>query len=664
MNHSRALFAGLAALALGVADASRSIELSGMDRSVSPTADFYDFCNGAWYADAKIPGDRSAVGTFTDLGERNQDLLHDLVEAAAKDAPAAPRNDRDKVGLFYRVGMDEARAEQLGIDPVKQEIAQVDGIRDRTALIDEIAALHRMGVRVAFGAGAAPDDKDSSKTIFALRQGGLGLPNRQIYVGDSDRAASQRTQYEHTVSKMLQLTGEVGTDADVDAHKIVQLETALAKASNSPVQMRDPAANYHLMTEAQVAKAVPGLDWKRFFRDLGRDDPGPINLAQPGFFTELNSAILTFPIDTWRAYLRYHLVAAAAPYLSKEFVDASFQLTGGLRGVTEQPPRWKRVLAATNSALGMALGKMFVEKTFPPEAKKQAHDLVVNLKSVLRERIEQLDWMGPDTKKQALIKLDAMGIKVGYPDHWRDYSKLIVADDSYVQNVFRANEFEFDRMMARLGKPVDRSEFTMTPQTVNASYSPSRNEIQFPAGILQPPFFDPKAPPAQNYGAIGAVIGHEMTHGFDDQGRQFDAKGNLRDWWTADDAKRFKEKAEALASQYDGYVAVDDLHVDGHLTLGENIADNGGVRIAFIAYKKATAGKPQPDVDGFTPDQQFFISFAQLWRQKSRPQAMRNQIETDPHSPPRFRVIGVMANQPEFWQAFGSQPPAPPIRIW
>jgi putative endopeptidase len=418
------------------------------------------------------------------------------------------------------------------------------------------------------------------------------------------------------------------------------------------------------MTLEKLGSSFPNFGWDRFFKDLGKPDPGQINVAQPAYCKMFDDEFEGENLDSWKGYLKCQLLLTAAPLLSKPFSDAVFDITSAVTGATQQPPRWRKVIAIENAVLANAMGRLYVNRVFSPEAKQSATKLVENLKAVLRERIQQLDWMGPDTKKEALAKLDAMTMKVGYPEVWRDYGKLEIKDDSFVQNVFRANEFEFLRNIERLDRPVDERAFEIPPQAADAFYVPTLNAVVLPAGILQPPFFDAKAPDAQNYGAIGCIIGHEMTHGFDNNGRQFDSKGELRDWWSIEDSRRFLDKASELIKQYDRYVAVDDIHVDGDLTLPENIADNGGMTIAYLAYKKATAGTTQPTVDDFTPDQQFFLAFAQVWRQKVRPEIARIQARNDVHAPPRFRVIGVLANHPEFWQAFGAEPPSKPITIW
>lgn len=649
-----ALFGALVAFAEG----ARTIDLNGIDRTVSPTADFYRFANGKWLDNVELPPGRPLIGTFAVVAERNQQILHEIAEEAAAGAPDKPRTDRDKVGLFYRVGMDEERADRLGVDPIKPELDRIEAITDTQGLVDELAALHRIGVRAGFNAGVSQDRKNSSSTLFELRRGGLGMANPGAYLSDDPRAVAIRTRYQGVLSKLLTLAGESDDRSRDEAKQVIGLEVRLAVSTGPP--SRDPQASYHLESLAQLQTEEPSFDWKRFFKDLGRSDPGQINVPQPETLKVFDSVFAGEPLDTWKAYLKCQLLVTTGPLLSKPFAETVFSLTNGN---AQAPPRWRTVLGVTNGMLGMALGKLYVEKTFPPEARDRAQKLVLDLKSELRNRIANLDWMGADTKKEALAKLDAMGVKVGYPDEWRDYSRLDVESDSFAQNVFRASELDFERALSRVGKSLDRRQFEVPPQVSDAFYVPTMNEIVIPAGILQPPFFDPKAPDAQNYGGIGCVIGHELTHGFDNNGRQYDAKGELRDWWSPEDARRFNDRADALVDQYGKFVVVDDVHVDGRLTLPENIADNGGVTIAFLAFKRATEATTQPNLAEFTPDQQFFLSYAQIWRQKVRPEVARNQARSDPHSPGRYRVIGVLANQPAFWHAWGAEPPGPMVAI-
>ena len=649
---------GLAAVVLPAtvqAGEHHGIDPTIIDRSVNPTTDFFQYANGKWLEKATIPADLTGTGVFQEVFERNQKISHAAAEKAARDHTSSADSPTRKVGEFYRVGMDEALANRLGAAPLEPEIQRIMAISDKGMLLDEIARLHRVGVSAAFGAGVRQDAKDSASQIFNLSQGGLGLPERDYYLRDDAKSKDIRQQYVTHIARTLELTNTSKAEAEKGAANILAFETRLAKASMPRVEMRNPNVTYHKMTPDELKAQTPNIEWTRYFAMLGKADPGALNVSQTAFFTEFGTMLADVPLDQWKTYLKWHLLRSESPYLSRPFVEEDFAFNRAFTGQKQLAVRWKRVLATTDRSLGEAMGQLYVAQAFTPQAKQRALELVQNLKGVLRERLQTLEWMGEETRVQAVRKLDAIRIKIGYPDKWRDYSGLKVESDSYVQNVFRANEFEFQRRLDKIGKPVDRDEWGMTPPTVNAYYSPSMNEIVFPAGILQPPFFDPKADDASNYGGIGAVIGHEMTHGFDDSGRQFDADGNLKDWWTPEDAKRFTERSTALANQYSAYVAIDDLHVNGKLTMGENIADLGGLTVAYLALEKTLAGKPRPAlIDGFTPEQRFFLAFGQIWRSKLTPERVRLLVQTDPHSPNRWRVFGPLANTPAFREAFGS----------
>lgn len=648
------------------------IDTTIIDRSVNPTTDFFQYANGKWLEKATIPADLTGTGVFQEVYERNQKISHAVAEKAARDHSSAADSPTHKVGEFYRVGMDEALANRLGATPLDPEMRRIMAVSDKGMLLEEIARLHREGVSAGFGAGIRQDAKDSTSQIFNLSQGGLGLPERDYYLRDDAKSKEIRQQYASHIARTLELANTPKAQATSDAANILALETRLAKASMPRVEMRNPNVTYHKMTPEELKAQTPNIEWTRYFAMLGKADPGALNVSQPAFFTEFGTMLGDTPLDQWKTYLKWHLLRTASPYLSRPFVEEDFAFNRAFTGQKQLAVRWKRVLATTDRSLGEALGQLYVAQAFTPEAKQRALELVQNLKGVLRERLQTLEWMGDETRVQAVRKLDAIHIKIGYPDKWRDYSGLKVQSDSYVQNALRANEFEFQRRLDKIGKPVDRDEWGMTPPTVNAYYNPSMNEIVFPAGILQPPFFDPKADNASNYGGIGAVIGHEMTHGFDDSGRQFDAEGNLKDWWTPEDAKRFTERSTALADQYSKYVAIDDLHVNGKLTLGENIADLGGLTVAYLALGKTLAGKPRPAlIDGFTPEQRFFLAFGQIWRSKLTPERVRLLAQTDPHSPNRWRVFGPLVNTPAFREAFGGDGTADAgttgasfIRIW
>ena len=649
--------------------AAHGVDLAAIDTTASPCTDFYQYANGKWLASHPIPADRPSFGGFSELSDRNQAVLHQIVDSAVA-GPSAPQGSvKRKIADFYKSGMDTARIEQDGAAPLAPEFARIAAVSDTPSLEAEIAHLHQIGVGAVFGFGIGADEKNSLHTVAEVGQGGLGLPDRDYYTKTDPKSVALRAAYTAHIARMLALLGDDPAVAATEAQTVLALETQMAAASMTRVERRDPNATYNKMTLAQLDALSPGFSYAPYFAAVGAPNPGPLVVGQPKFFAAVGHLMTTVPLADWKTYLRWHLISSTAPYLSAKFVDENFAFRGTtLSGVTQNQPRWKRVLRETDGELGEGLGQLYVAEAFPPAAKARALVLVQNVKAALRTRLQSLDWIGEDTRRQALVKLDKMRIKIGYPDHWRDYSKLGVNSPSYVVNVLAANQFDFNRDLAKLGKPVDRSEWGMTPPTVNAYYSPSGNEIVFPAGILQPPFFDPKADDASNYGGIGAVIGHEMTHGFDDQGRQFDGDGNLKDWWTAADKKRFQQRADGVAAQFDQFVAVDDAHVNGHLTLGEDIADLGGVKIAYLAFERSQIGKPRVTIGGFTPEQRFFLAFAQIWRQNVRPEALRMSLATDPHAPNRFRVLGPLANLPEFAQAFpcpaGETRTAARVNIW
>src|SRR5438128_1384332 len=535
--------------------------------------------------------------------------------------------------------MDSASAEQAGAAPVKNELDRIAAIASPRDLVQALAQGHRHGWEPLFTLGASPDFKNSTVMGTTASQGGLGLPDRDYYLRSDSTARALRAAYLEYVSRVLQLSGDTPAAADSLAQRILALETALARASLTRVERRDPNANYHKMTLAAADSLTPHLAWAALLRDAGAPPlPTPaINVAQPTFFHAADSLITAAPLGDWRAYLRWHFASRLAPWLSSPFVEAGFQFQRALTGVREQQPRWKRCLQAANFLMGDALGEAYVTQTFTREARRRALAMVDNLIAALDDRLQTLEWMGDTTRAQALAKLRAFGKKIGYPDKWRDYSKLVIDRADLAGNVVRAQTLNTARNLARAGKPVDRAAWRMTAPTVNATYSASYNDITFPAGILQAPFFDPDADDAVNYGGMGAVIGHEMTHGFDDQGRQFDAVGNLRDWWAPEDAQRFKERASLVARQFDAYTVVDSAtHVNGRLTLGEDIADLGGLKIAYAAFQRSLVGKPRPpDIDGHGAEQRFFLAWAQIWRAKSTDQYLRNQVTVDPHAPAR-----------------------------
>ena len=652
---------------------AHSLDVKGMTTTVKPCQDFYEYANGQWLELNPIPADRSSWGAGSELYEKNLVVLHQILEDAAKDTDAPKGSATRKVGDFYRAGMDEARIEAEGVTPLNKEFARIAAIKDIARLQDEIAHQHRLTTSPVYGFFAYQDFKNSTRIIAQIYQAGLGLPDRDYYTNEDDKSKEIRKQYIEHVAKMFELLGDKPAQAAEEANTVMALETRLAKSSMTQVEQRDPNAVYHKMSLAELNALTPGHKWDRYFAGIGLAEPGDINVGQPEFFKEVGKMMASVPLKDWQTYLRWQLIHATASKLSSPFVNEDFHFNGTiLGGAKELRPRWKRVLQATDSDLGEALGQIYVAKTFSPEAKTRAQTMVANLKAALRDRLSTLEWISEGTRKQALRKLDAIAVKVGYPDKWRDYSGLAVEGGSYVQNDLQASEFEFERNLKKIGKPIDRTEWGITTPTVDAYYNPNFNEIVFPAGILQPPFFDPKADDAINYGAIGSIIGHELTHGFDDQGRQFDADGNLKNWWTADDEKNYNGRAALIDKQYSDYVPIETLHINGKLTMGENIADLGGLKIAYLALQKALAGKPTPaTIDGFTPEQRFFLAFAQSWRRNTRPEMVRQLIVTDPHSPSRFRVLGPISNMPEFLTAFTcdgenslARPEALRVKIW
>jgi len=650
------------AAGLGAQDPARhGIDPAHMDRTVPPCRDFFQYANGGWIQHNPIPADQASWGAFSALRESNRLVLKEILEEAG--AAGAPEGSlQQKVGDFYASGMDTAAIDRAGLAPLRPELARIDGIRTGRDLAAAIARARMAGGAPGFGFFVGPDDKESSATIAQFAQGGLSLPDRDYYTGLDPRSQELRARYLEHMARMFGLMGERPLLARAHAGIVLDLETRLARASMTRVERRDPHAVYHRMPMAELAALAPAFDWDAYRRTLGLAEE-TVLVRQPEFFRAFSELVREMPLAQWRVYLRWHALNGAAAHLSAPFEREHFAFFGTtLGGVKEIGPRWKRVQEATDYALGEALGRLYVERSFGRGARARALELVANLRAALAERLRSLDWMGPATRAAALEKLAALGVKVGYPDRWRDYSGLAVDRASFAGNIVRARQFEFRRNLAKLGRPVDRGEWSMTPPTVNAYYNPLLNEIVLPAGILQPPFFDPKADAAVNYGAIGMVIGHELTHGFDDSGRKFDAQGNLRDWWTPEDARAFGLRSARMVRQFDALEALPGLRLNGSLTLGENIADLGGLRLAFAAYRKAMEGRPRPaDRDGLTPEQRFFVSYAQAWRFDAREETVRMRVVVDPHAPPRFRVNAALANLPEFAEAFGC-PAGSPMR--
>jgi putative endopeptidase len=643
------LFACAAAL-LGAATA-HAFDRAFIDTRADPCRDFFEYANGAWLRSQPIPADRETWGVDQEIEQRNLEILRRVLEHAAAQ-PGPPGSIAQQIGDFYASAMDETAIERAGIEPLRAELDEVATLRDGAGVAALIRAWQARGLVVAFELQALEDLKDSATNIAYAGQGGLGLPDRDYYTRADAKSALLRSRYRNHVARMLALLGE--RDARAQADRVLALETRLARASLDVLAMRDPENSYHVFTVADADALTPHFSWSALFAAVGRDDVRRFSLAQPAFFTALDAALADAPVADWRAYLRWHLVDDAAPYLSKAFVAADFEFRGhAMRGVKTDKPRWQRAIATSDAALGEALGQSYVAEVMPARARARARALVDNLEAALRKRLADLDWMGETTRAAALAKLDALAAKIGYPDHWRDYSTLAIARDAaYYANVRAALAFEARRRFARFDRAIDRDEWDMTPQTVNAYNNPMRNEIVFPAAQLLPPYFDADADDAVNYGAIGAVIGHEMLHAFDDQGSKFDAHGNLADWWTAQDRARFDDAAAALVRQFDAYAGVDGLHVNGRLTLGENIADLGGLLVAWDAFAASRRGT-EPAVDGLTPEQRFFVAYAQTWRTLQRPEQLRHQLQSDEHAPARWRVDGPLANVPAFARSFG-----------
>ncbi len=638
------------------APAVSTFDRTSLDTTCAPCRDFFQFANGNWVRRTEIPAAFPSWGSFNELTVRNLDVLHGILDAAVHDTTAAPGTNRRKLGVFYASCMDSAGAEAAGIRPLQAEldrIAQIGSVRDLAA---EVARVHRVGGAVLFTFSVDQDRKHSSEMIAQAGQGGLGLPDRDYYTKSDTAAERLKHAYTSHVARSVELLGSEPAAARQAADQVMAIETALATASMTRVERRDPNATYHKLTLAELETLMPGFAWGDYLRGMGAPPIADLNVLQPAFFKAANTLLTAQPLDAWRSYLRWHLIDRAAPWLSTAFANEDFRFQQLLTGVKEQQPRWRRCVQVSDRFLGEALGQAYVAQTFSPEAKRRALEMVHNLEAVMQDRLHRLAWMSDATREQALGKLATYGNKIGYPDRWRDYGALKVEPGAFIANVRRATEFDTDRRLAKIGQPVDRGEWGMTPPTVNAYYRGVMNEIVFPAGILQPPFFDPKADDAMNYGGMGAVIGHELTHGFDDEGRKYDAQGNLRDWWTKEDADRFTTQANLVVDQFSSYVAVDSLHVNGRLTLGENLADLNGLRIGYAAFERALAARPRPPLlDGFTPEQRFFLGWAQIWRGRTRDEYARLLVAVDPHSPPRWRVNGPLSNMTEFARAFRCQ---------
>jgi putative endopeptidase len=664
-----ALSLALAAAAASAHTNDHGLDAANMDPAAGACSDFFQYADGGWLKSNPIPPAYSRWSLDDEINERNLLILKNILENAAAH-PGPPGQTTQKIGDFYAAAMDEAAIEKAGTAPLKDDLAAIAALKSPADVAALVRDWQRLGNQVLFEFQAQPDLKDSTKDIAYAGQGGLGLPDRDYYTREDAKSKELLGKYQAHVARMLSLLGDA--NAKDEATWVLALETQLAKASLDRVALRDPANSYHIFTLTDADAKTPHFSWSGFFHNVGRDDVRSFSLAHPDFFVAADKALTEVPLAHWQAYLRWRLIDTQAPYLGKALVDADFDFHGHtLRGAKQIKPRWKRAVASADAALGEVLGQAYVSQIFPPEAKQRALDLVNNLKIALRARIARLDWMSAETKKSAYAKLDTLVAKIGYPDKWRDYSTLQISRASYLANMRAAAAFEAQRQIGKVDRPVDRSEWDMTPQTVNAYYNPMGNEVVFPAAQLLPPYFDAKADDALNYGGIGAVIGHEMTHGFDDQGSQFDAKGNLVDWWSTHDRSEFDARTAKLVEQFNGYVPVDDLHINGKLTLGENIADFGGLLVAYDAFKLATKGKDETKIDGLTPDQRFFLSYAQTWRTAQRPEQLRLQVQSNEHAPAKFRTNGPLSDTPAFAHAFDCktgdamvQPVAKIVDIW
>jgi putative endopeptidase len=643
--------------------------IANMDMTANPCIDFYQYACGTWMANNPIPADQSLWGTRIQLADRNREVLRGILEKASVDDPKTSAVEQ-KIGDFYASCMDEPAIDKLGAKPLEPELKRIDAIRSKDAIVDALVRLHLEGVGVFFNFSSEPDAKDSTKMIAGIDQGGLGLPDRDYYLKDDPKSVKLREQYVAHVQKMLELLGETPTESTAGAQTVLRIETDLAKGSLDLVSRRDPNQVYHKMSVKDLAALSASFDWPKYFAGLGTPSFTDLDVSVPDFFKTLDAVLKNSSVADLKTYLRWHLLHSEAPFLAKAFVDENFHFfRQTLTGAKELQPRWKRCVQATDRDLGFALGQKYVEQAFPPDAKARVLTMVQEIERMLGEDIQSLDWMTPATKQQALIKLRGVTNKIGYPNKWRDDSSVNIVRGQAVGNDQRATEFDIHRTLRQIGQPVDRGEWDMTPPTVNAYYDPQHDDINFPAGILQPPFFNNGLDAAVNYGAIGAVMGHELTHGFDDEGRQFDGQGNLRNWWTPEDAAEFEKRAECFIKEYSAFTPVDGVHLNGKLTLGENTADNGGVRLAFMALMKSLDGKPQPKIEGFTPQQRFFLGYSQTRCENVRPERSRILAQTNTHSDSRDRVNGVLGNMPEFREAFAcheGQPMvhAPACRVW
>ena len=642
----------------------RGFDLSSLNRDAQACQDFNQFANGGWIAKNPVPPAYSRWGNFDKLSEQNQEALHQILEGLVQNKSLAKGSSDQKVADFYASCMDEPLIEKGGFNPLDSELKRIEGIRDLAGVENQIARMHTLRVPVVFGFGAGQDFKNSTSVIAQAVQGGLGLPDRDYYTKDDARSKQTRDEYLKHIANMFVLLGDNPQAAQAAAQAVMSIETKLAENSLTREQRRQPESNYHKMSLKELAALTPHFDWSRFFKEIDLGMIDTINVGQPDFFKAVDNLLTTVPVSDWKTYFRWHLLNSSAATLSAKFVQEDFNFNGKyLQGTQEILPRWKRCVASTDRALGQALGQLYIKKTFTAEAKTRAQEMVKNLIAALKDDLSTLSWMSDKTRVRAIAKLEAFVRKIGYPDKWRDYEALQISRGAYYNNAVNAGAFELKRNLTKIGKPLDRTEWGMSPPTVNAYYNPSMNEIVFPAGILQPPFYDSNADDAFNYGGIGAVIGHEMTHGFDDQGAKFDADGNLLNWWTPEDYAKFKERTDCVVKQFDAFEVEPGLNQIGARVVGESVADLGGLTVAYAAYQKSLEGKPRPPIiAGFTPEQRFFLGWAQIWAQNIRPEAARLRVATDPHPLGRFRVNGPLSNMPQFAQAFQCKTGDPMVR--
>ena len=662
---------GLSTLTLQAQTPAKFIDRANMNTSVKPGDDFVQYSNGTWLKNTEIPAKETRWGSFNQLRDFNINAVKTILEGL-KNSTAAPGSVERRVADFYAAAMDSLRIESLGYQPIQADLQQINNIQFKSQIVTEIARMRKTGAgSPLFSFYVGQDRKQVEKMVPQLGQGGTSLPDRDLYLKSDARSLKIQEGFKTYVATLFQLIGSSQADAKAKAETVFQLEKKLAEAQMARVEMRDPYKTYNKFTFADFNQKTPAFNWAITFQDFGTTAPDSILVSAPKFFEVANKLLIETPLDTWKTYLTWNLLKGSANYLSSPFVQASFSFNQIVSGQKVQTPRWQRMSSLTDGVIGELLGQIYVAKYFKPEAKVRMTELVANLRKAFEIRINRLDWMSAETKQKALAKLYAFTPKIGYPDKWKEYEGLEISANSFYQNMRNAGAWGFQENISQIGKPVDRSRWGMTPPTVNAYYSPVMNEIVFPAGILQFPFFDAKADDAINYGGIGAVIGHEMSHGFDDSGSQYDKDGTLRNWWTKEDLAKFKAKTEQLGKQFDAYTVLDTIHVNGKLTMGENIGDLGGLNMAYEAFKMTKQGKSSTKIDGFTPDQRFFLAWAQVWRAKTLPETAANLVQTDPHSPAEYRTIGAPVNMDAWYKAFNVKPgdklykkPEDRIKIW